>query len=71
MEHTFETEKQAIEAGYRPVNRKTDHDVSGGSYYGYQYENPEGERTVTVSLTEELNKGGGKGCYLPMYAPKK
>ena len=66
---TFETYADAMDAGYRRVNRYADKDISGHNSYGYDYENADGERTVTVSLTQEKNQMGTLGCYTPMYPP--
>jgi hypothetical protein len=70
MSHTFATKEDAIAAGYRPVNRKTAKDTSGPNSFGYDFQDSEGNETVTVWLTEEKNKLGQKGCFLPMYPPK-
>ncbi len=72
----FTTKQQAIEAGYRPVDRKRDRDISnegtgGSKWFGYDFRNPDGEETVEVWLTDETNKIGNKGAVSPMYPPKK
>ena len=70
MKNTFKTLFEAIGAGYTKVSHSTDKDISGGSYFGYQYQNEQGEKTVTVWLTDEKNNIGGLGCFLPMYPPQ-
>lgn len=69
MEHQFRTKQEAIEAGYRPVNRQADTDTSGPNSFGYSYRNKAGEETVTVWLTEDLNQLRQPGCFVPMYPP--
>lgn len=66
----FKTTADAIRAGYRPVNRKTDRDISGPNSFGYDYRDEDSNETVTVWLTEEKNKLGRKGAFRPMYPPK-
>jgi hypothetical protein len=71
MTHQFRTYAEAVEAGYRRPNRKTDRDTSGPNSFGYSYENADGERTVAVGFSEERNKLGQLGCVVPMYPPRE
>jgi hypothetical protein len=70
MERSFKTLQEALDAGYRLVNRKTDKDISGFNSFGYDYQNQDGEETVTVWFSEELNSMKKPGCFRPMYPPK-
>lgn len=70
MSHEFKTKADAIAAGYRSVNRHNDKDISGPGSFGYDFQNEQGETSVTVWLTEVKNKGGGIGAFIPMYPPK-
>ena len=70
MGPTFQTMQQAMDAGYTRVNRKTDKDISGGRSFGYNWQNPSGQKTVDVYITEAKNKGGGTGAVCPMYPPR-
>ena len=79
MNASFKTLADALQAGYREVNRWHDRDISGGrgpsaaggTHFGYEFRNADGEETVTVFLSEEENQQGKKGAVLPMYPPKK
>lgn len=71
MSHTFNTLQEALDAGYRTVNRRADKDTSGPNSFGYSYENDEGEETVTVWIEQERNKAGRLGAFRPMYPPKE
>jgi hypothetical protein len=53
--------------GWRRVNRKTDRDISGGSYFGYEYQAPNGQRSTTITLTQAFNNFGTRGCCLEMF----
>lgn len=66
---TFRTKREAIEAGYRLAKRGVHKDVSGGNSFGYEFEDADGNRTVTVRLTEERNMIGRPGAYVPMFPP--
>jgi hypothetical protein len=67
---TFKTYAEAYAAGYRRVDRSADRDISGGSYYGYEYQRAsDGQKTVNVWLSEEKNQLGQLGCVAPMYPP--
>ena len=68
--HEFRTKAEAIEAGYRLVNRRNDRDTSGPNSFGYSYESESGEKTVTVWFTEETNKIGRLGAFAAMYPPR-
>lgn len=70
MAHNFKTKQDALAAGYRPVNRRTDADISGPRQFGYQFRNSAGEETVTVWLSEEPNQIGQPGAFLPLYPPQ-
>ena len=65
----FKTYEEAQAAGFTRVDRSTDRDISGPGSYGYKYMDADGNKTVTVNLTEERNISGGVGCYTPMYPP--
>lgn len=69
--HRFNTKQDALDAGYKPVNRKTDKDISGVDSFGYNFQNKEGDETVTVWISEELRMSGQKGYAVPMYPPKQ
>lgn len=71
MNTTFKKIEDAIRAGFRRVDRGTDKDVSGRHSYGYEFEDEEGHRTVTVWFTEEKNQIGAFGCVIPMFPPKE
>jgi hypothetical protein len=66
---TFTTRAAAVAAGYRTPDRKTDRDISGRNLFGYRFQAPDGQTTVTVRLTEETNSAGQIGCYTPMFPP--
>lgn len=71
---TFKNLEEAINKGYRTVNRKTDFDISTESSpntFGYDFKNPNGEKTIDVFLSEVKNRMGNKGVYIPMYPPDK
>lgn len=68
--HIYETLQDALDAGYTCVNLRTDLDVSGYPYYGYDYRNPEGNETVGVYLRTVRNRRGSLGAVLPMYPPQ-
>lgn len=74
MRAKFATLTDAIDAGYRPVSPANDKDISSpGNLYGsrgYDFQDSDGNKTVTVYLAEEANKAGTKGCYVPMFPPK-
>jgi hypothetical protein len=58
--------------GWRRVNHSTDRDVSGIGYggatmFGYAFEAPDGQRSQTVTLSEEKNKVGGPGAFREMF----
>lgn len=74
QEHRFKTKAEAVESGYRLVVRhgpNRDKDVSGHNSFGYDFEDAEGNRTVTVWFSEETNQGKTKGAFLPMFPPKQ
>jgi hypothetical protein len=48
------------------VNRKTDRDISGGNFFGYEYQSPEGQTSTTINLTQEHNNIGTLGCCVEM-----
>ncbi len=58
----FKTKQDAIDAGYRLVNKRFDKDVSGYPYFGYTFENEVGVRTEDVLLSKI-------GKYCPMFPP--
>lgn len=63
----FKGLSDALKAGYRLVNKKTDKDVSGYGYFGYTYENEQGERSETVMFRKDNDKWP---TARPMYPPK-
>ena len=71
MNTTFKTFAEAEAAGFRRVNRKADKDISGSHSIGYRFQNTAGQKTVTVSLTDEINQMGQAGCYVAMFPPVK
>ena len=71
MAHTFDTKQDAIEAGYTTASRTADKDISGPNSFGYDFENTDGRKTVTVWLRKARNKAGGTGAFIPMYPPEK
>ena len=71
MSHTFDTKRDALDAGYTTVNVLRDRDVSGHRYRGYDFERDDGLATVDVWLNKERNKGGGLGCVAIMYPPQQ
>jgi hypothetical protein len=74
MKHQFATKQDALDAGYRSVVRhgqSKDKDTSGQDSFGYDFEDAEGNQTVTVWFTEELNKMGQKGSFVAMFPPKQ
>jgi hypothetical protein len=68
---TFETLKEALKAGYRLPDRKKDKDITKTPFFGYDYQNENGEKTVDVYLTKEKNKAKSLGCSMSMYPPNK
>jgi len=64
----FNSKVDAIAAGYRPVNRKTDRDSSGHPYYGYDFQDSDGNNSVTVWI---VTPGDRVGKFIPMYPPTK
>jgi hypothetical protein len=64
---TYATRAEAEADGWRSVNRKTDCDVSGGNFMGYEYESPDGQRSVTITFTAARNKIGTIGCCAQMF----
>lgn len=64
----FKNFAEARAAGYRSP-QSCDRDVSGGNFFGYAYEAPDGTRSITVKLTEELNKMRQPGAYAEMFPP--
>ncbi len=71
MKTTFKNMQEALDAGFRTVNHRTDSDTSGPGSWGYAFQNPSGEETIGVYLSDEKNKGGKKGAVVPMYPPKE
>ena len=69
MNTNFKNLQEAVAAGFTPVNRAGDKDVSGINSFGYRYENSEGQRSVSVWLAEELNQMRRPGAVIPMYPP--
>lgn len=69
MRHEFKTKQEALAAGYTPVDRLRDRDVSGYNSFGYAFTNAEGQKTVDVWLSEEINRINRKGAVIPMYPP--
>jgi len=67
----FKTKLEALRAGWTSVNRKNDRDVSGYPYFGYEYQNENGQRSKLVWLSNEKNKMGDMGAFISMYPPKK
>lgn len=59
--------QEAQADGWRRVNRKTDRDISGGNYMGYEYEAPNGQVSTTITLTQERNRIGQLGCCVEMF----
>ncbi len=66
----FKTRQDAINAGYICVNKRVDKDISGYPYFGYDFENDEGNKTVNIFLSEVRNSIGDLGTYTPMFPPK-
>jgi hypothetical protein len=64
---TYATRAEAEADGWRSIDRRTDRDVSGGNFMGYEYESPDGQRSVMVWFTAEQNKIGKFGCFAPMF----
>jgi hypothetical protein len=68
----YATYGEALADGWRRVDRSTDRDVSGpapggGSYFGYEYQAANGQLSHTITLSEERNKLGRKGCFVEMF----
>jgi hypothetical protein len=63
----FKSLRDAVTAGWRRVNRRTDKDVSGYGYFGYEFESPDGERSQKVFYKNER----GDLKFQPMYPPSK
>ena len=68
MKTRFRTIQEALDAGFE-MPGGGDRDVSGPNSFGYDFERGE-RRTVTVSFSEERNKGGGKGALMAMFPPE-
>jgi hypothetical protein len=63
---SYATFQEAHADGWRRVNRKTDRDISGGNFFGYEYQSPEGQTSTTINLTQEHNNIGTLGCCVEM-----
>lgn len=70
MNHRFETLQDALAAGYTLPSRQYDKDVSGPNSFGYDYEDDNGNRTVDVYFTKDLNRMRQPGCVRPMFPPQ-
>jgi hypothetical protein len=64
---SYTTFQEAQADGWRRVNRKTDRDVSGGTFFGYEYQSPDGQASTTITLTQERNSIGQHGCCVEMF----
>jgi hypothetical protein len=64
---SYATFQEAQADGWRRVNRKTDRDISGGNFFGYEYQSPDGQYSTTITLTQERNKIGQLGCCVKMF----
>ena len=64
---SYATLQEAQADGWRRVNRKTDRDISGANYMGYEYQSPEGKASTTITLTQERNRIGQLGCCVEMF----
>ena len=62
---TFATKADAIAAGWVPASG-IGKDISGLNSFGYTFE-LNGAQSTTIWLTEEKNKIGQKGCFIPMF----
>ena len=63
----YATLQEAQANGWRRVNRKTDRDVSGGNFFGYEYQSPNGQKSTTITLAQERNRIGQLGCCVEMF----
>ena len=64
---SYATFQQALDDGWRRVNRKTDRDISGENFFGYEYQSPDGQSSTTITLTQERNSIGKLGCHVEMF----
>lgn len=64
---SYATFQEAQADGWRQVNRKTDRDISGENFFGYEYQSPDGQESTTIRLTQERNKIGRLGCFVEMF----
>lgn len=64
---SYATFQEAHADGWRRVNRKTDRDISGGNFFGYKHQSPDGQKSSTITLTQERNTIGGLGCCVEMF----
>ncbi len=69
MSTNFKDMQEAMAAGFMPVNRKGDKDISRPNSFGYRYQNGDGVNSVHVYLAEELNQMRRPGAVIPMYPP--
>ena len=63
----YATLQEAQADGWRRVNCKNDRDVSGGNFFGYKYQLPDGQASTTITLTQEPNRIGQRGCCIEMF----
>jgi hypothetical protein len=70
MTKQYATYEEAEADGWRRINRRTDRDVSGVGFVGYQYESPEGITSDIITLTQVKNKLGQLGAFAPMIRVK-
>ena len=69
MSAQFKTYAEAAAAGYTKANKHNSQDVSGGKWFGYDFKDSDGNKSVDVYLTEEKNRMNTKGCVVPMFPP--
>ncbi|CAN5860057.1 hypothetical protein BH23ACT8_BH23ACT8_15650 [soil metagenome] len=68
---SFPTIADALAAGWRHcLHEDGADDTSGADSYGYRYRSAQGEESVTVWLTDQPNRMGAPGCFLPMFPPR-
>ena len=66
----FKTVQEALENGYRLVNKNNDRDISGNNSFGYQYDNGK-EKSEMIFFSTLKDRMGRLGAYLPMFPPNK
>jgi len=66
--HEFDTESEAIAAGYTTPG-KGDRNMDAPDAWGYDYQRADGQRTVIVWFRKERNAMGKLGAFKAMYPP--